>query len=453
MKRAIITVGLGFGDEGKGATVDYLARQYDADLIVRYCGGSQAGHNVQLPDGRRHTFSQFGAGTLAETPARPRTYLGPAVIIDPLALAREAEHLTELGVHDPTDLVTIHPRCLVTTPWLKLLNRLRELSRGAAKHGSCGQGIGETRAYWLKYGADAVFASDLRDLSILRDKLELQRQRALLELQDFIDRIGEDALQGFDLWERNAETVAHDLKEALPDGVNIDATVPSYQTAIFEGAQGVLLDEYRGFHPHTTWNTVTPHHAWELVEMMNVEAVAVLGITRAYTTRHGEGPLPTFSAELTARLPDPGNPRNQWQGSLRCGWLDLPLLRYAVAVAGPLDGIVVNHLDQVGQVDWRLCETYRNITLPPSPAPQLSWQNRLAQELQKAEPVLSPADAERIVRSLEEIAPVAIKGFGPTHEDRTFTELTFRKRRLTTVGKFPAGSAKAANSECVHIHT
>jgi adenylosuccinate synthase len=429
MKRAIITVGLGFGDEGKGATVDYLTRQYDADLIVRYCGGSQAGHNVQLPDGRRHTFSQFGAGTLAETPARPRTYLGPAVIIDPVALAREAEHLTELGVHDPADLVTIHPRCLVTTPWLKLLNQLRELSRGKERHGSCGQGIGEARAYWLKYGADAVFVSDLRDLSILRDKLELQRQRALLELQEFIDRIREDALQGFDIWERNAASVARDLDEALPEGVNIDAAVLSYETAIFEGAQGVLLDEYRGFHPHTTWNTVTPHHAWELIDIMDVEAVAVLGITRAYTTRHGEGPLPTFSPELTARLEDPGNPWNRWQGKFRCGWLDLPLLRYAVAVAGPLDGIVVNHLDQVRDDDCRVCEAYRNATLTPAAAPQLSWQSRLTQELAKAEPILRKVDADSLLDTLEHIAPVVMTGLGPTCLERNGRELAFRQRR------------------------
>src|SRR3954470_15099318 len=110
MRRAIITVGLGFGDEGKGATVDYLARKYEADLVVRYCGGSQAGHNVELPDGRRHTFSQFGAGTLSG--ARPRTYLGPNVVIDPPALLREAEHLSGLGVADATSLVTVHPRCL-----------------------------------------------------------------------------------------------------------------------------------------------------------------------------------------------------------------------------------------------------------------------------------------------------------------------------------------------------
>src|SRR3954447_3361400 len=110
MKRAVITVGLGFGDEGKGATVDFLTRALGADLVVRYCGGCQAGHNVELPDGRRHTFSQFGAGTLAGS---VRTYLGPNVVIDPVALLREARHLAELGVEHPTRLLTIHPSCLV----------------------------------------------------------------------------------------------------------------------------------------------------------------------------------------------------------------------------------------------------------------------------------------------------------------------------------------------------
>jgi adenylosuccinate synthase len=427
MKRAVITVGLGFGDEGKGATVDFLTRKLEADLVIRYCGGSQAGHNVELPDGRRHTFSQFGAGTLAPDPAR--SFLGPNVIIDPLALIREAVHLAELGVREPARLMTIHPRCLVATPWLWMLNQLRELSRGDAKHGSCGQGIGEARSYWLRYGKDSVFAADLRDLDRLRHKLELQRQRALLELQDFVDKINADALAEFGLLDLNAETVALDMHEAVQNELTIDAAVPASRTAIFEGAQGVLLDEYRGFHPHTTWNTVTPHHAWELVESMDVDAVAVLGVTRAYTTRHGEGPLPTFSAELTERLRDVGNPWNRWQGNIRCGWLDLPLLRYAVAAAGPLDGIVVNHLDQVRTANWRICEAYRNVTPTPSAAPQLSWQARLTEEVSRAEPVLAAATPDRIVRSLSEIAPVVMTGTGPTFERRELSRLSFRNRK------------------------
>jgi adenylosuccinate synthase len=428
MKRAIITVGLGFGDEGKGAVVDYLTREYDADLVVRYCGGSQAGHNVQLPDGRRHTFSQFGAGTLAREANRPRTYLGPNVVIDPPALLREAQHLSELGVENPLGLLTIHPRCLVATVWHRTLNQLRELSRGKDKHGSCGQGIGEARSYWLKHGGDAVFASDLLDLDILRAKLELLRQRVLLELQDFIHRIGDDQLREIGLWDLNAEAAARQLNEAQR-GMAVSSTIPEWETVIFEGAQGVLLDEYRGFHPHTTWSTVTAHHAWELVREMEMDAVAVLGVTRAYATRHGEGPFPTYRPELTARLQDPGNPWNRWQGNLRCGWLDLPLLRYAAAAAGPLDGLVVNHLDQVADAECLICDEYRAATLSPSDAPNLSWQSRLTEQLRQAEPVLSPASPDELVSRLGEIAPVVLTGYGPTHQERRFSGLPFRKRR------------------------
>src|SRR5262249_57733869 len=132
-----------------------------------------------------------------------------------------------------------------------------------------------------------------------------------------IDRIDRDFLRELDAWGLNVEDAALELRAALPDRVVFDAAIPNCRTAIFEGAQGVLLDEYRGFHPHTTWSTVTPHHAWELIHQMEVDAVTVLGITRAYATRHGEGPMPTWSPELTARLQDPGNPWNLWQGSMR----------------------------------------------------------------------------------------------------------------------------------------
>jgi adenylosuccinate synthase len=429
MKRAIITVGLGFGDEGKGATVDFLTREYEADLVVRYCGGSQAGHNVQLPDGRRHTFSQFGAGTLVTQPCRPRTYLGPAVIIDPPALLREAAHLAELGVSDPSAFLTIHPRCLVTTVWHRSLNRLRELARGADRHGSCGQGIGEARQYWLRYGSDAIVAADLDSPDVLRGKLELLRQRALLEMQELLPRIEAEGLQDLDLWDLSAEAVAQDLSEGIRSGVVISTTVPDFRTAIFEGAQGILLDEYRGFHPHTTWSTVTAHHASDLVHAMGVDAVAVLGITRAYTTRHGDGPLPTFSPDLTRQLEDPGNPWNAWQGGPRSGWLDLPLLRYAAAVAGPLDGIVVNHLDQMPDTGWLLCDAYREGTLSASVTPNLEWQARLTRQLRQAHPVLSAVDRDGIVHRLEKVAPVVLTGFGPTCQDRTHTGLRFRHRR------------------------
>ena len=109
----------------------------------------------------------------------------------------------------------------------------------------------------------------------------------------------------------------------------MQANLPEYSTAIFEGAQGVLLDEWRGFHPYTTWSTVTLQHALDMVAESRADEVCMLGLTRAYTTRHGAGPLPTWTNDLDRRLRDQGNPTNAWQGTIRNGWLDLVLLRYA----------------------------------------------------------------------------------------------------------------------------
>jgi adenylosuccinate synthase len=156
-RRAVVTIGLGFGDEGKGACVDYLCRQLKADLVVRYCGGCQAGHNVELPWGTRHTFSQFGAGTFSGVP----TYLGPDVIISPLAMDNEAHHLIDVGIADPWPLLKIDKNCLVATPYHSELNRYRETVRGVRRHGSCGEGIGATREHSLACPDQALRAGDL----------------------------------------------------------------------------------------------------------------------------------------------------------------------------------------------------------------------------------------------------------------------------------------------------
>jgi adenylosuccinate synthase len=193
-----------------------------------------------------------------------------------------------------------------------------------------------------------------------------------------------------------------------------------------------LLDEYRGTHPYTTWSTVTTHHAWELIDQMQVEAVAVLGVTRCYTTRHGEGPLPTYSAALTTRLQDPGNPWNRWQGNLRCGWLDLALLRYAAAVEGRLDGLVVNHLDQMTDSETLICDAYQNVTLSPTDVPDLSRQQHFTEQLKQAKPVLASVHSAELVERLSAIAPVALTASGATHEERRLLGLRFRSRNTRT---------------------
>src|SRR5262245_16584841 len=411
MRRAIVTVGLGFGDEGKGAAVEFLCRRHGADLVIRYSGGSQAGHNVQLPDGRRHTFSQFGAGTLAGVP----THLGHPVILHPTALMREAAHLQELGVAEPFQTLAVHPSCLVSTWVHQAANQLRELARGDARHGSCGHGIGETRSYWLKYGTDAIFARDLQDPGTLRAKLELLRQRFLLDLQELTGKLPRATLEEYDLLGITADGLAGTLLEvgAL---LRLSQEIPEHTTAIYEGAQGALLDEWYGFHPHTTWSTVTAHHALEMVVRSGAEEVCILGLTRAYTTRHGAGPFPSYDEPLTAAIMDEGNPWNRWQGSLRAGWLDLVLLRYAASACAPIDNLGVSCLDHLDGKDMRVCIGYdgcEELLLPPGPG--LAHQERLTRMLEEAVAVCRPATKASLLAMIGEIAPVALVAHGPTH--------------------------------------
>jgi adenylosuccinate synthase len=120
---------------------------------------------------------------------------------------------------------------------------------------------------------------------------------------------------------------------------------------------------------------------------------------------------------------------------MRCGWLDLPLLRYAAEAVGRLDGLVVNHLDQVQSGPLFVCDEYRNVTVSHSVAPNLAFQARLAEQLQQAEAVLTPVDAENILERLNEIAPVVITGSGPSHRERICKDLAFRRRRSANLGE------------------
>lgn len=145
-----LVVDLGFGDAGKGAVVDRLCRaDHTVRAVVRFNGGAQAAHTVVTADGRQHTFAQFGAGTLRGVP----TLLSRFMLVDPLALTAEADHLRSLGVPDPCALLSVDRRARLTTPYHAAASRLREQARGAARHGSCGMGVGETARYALAHPA------------------------------------------------------------------------------------------------------------------------------------------------------------------------------------------------------------------------------------------------------------------------------------------------------------
>ena len=430
MRRAALTVGLGFGDEGKGATVDFLVRHLEADLVVRYCGGPQCGHNVQLPDGRHHTFSQFGSGTFAGA----ATYLGPHVIVDPVGLHYEAAHLRDRMSIEPYRGLYVDEKCLVTTAYHKALNRLKEISRCDNRHGSCGLGVGETRAYALQHGPEALRAGDLNKTAEMMFKLTAIQKHCKQSIEELELPKGVDPLinLSIDMLHESPENLAAHLREmSKPMQITV-GPVGCNRAVVFEGAQGVLLDEWYGFHPYTTYSTVTLHHATELMHSFPVDEVTVIGVTRAYATRHGAGPFPSYSAALTEQISDPGNPKNNWQGSLRCGWLDFELLRYAKSILPPLDALAVNCLDQFPEVgrmvpDYAPPDGRGTYTIPTSKARDLGIAQTRTNLVSAANPWYLDATADEVVNALnQEIAPVAITAKGSTWEHRRVKNLSWR---------------------------
>ena len=400
--RAVID--LGFGDAGKGTVVDRLCAAGDVDLVVRFSGGAQAAHRVVVGD-RAHVFHQFGSGTLAGMP----THLAPGMMVEPYSLVEEALDLVELGVDDPFALLSVDPACLLTTPVHAAVNRWREEQRGDAAHGSCGRGIGETTAYALEHPAPTV--ADTRDRARLVDLLDrmCRHYTATCGPDLALPAVAEMA----DVYDEFAATVTVDpapLRRALDVG-----------RVVFEGSQGVLLDEWYGFHPHTTWSTLTPQRL-----RAQVPDLAVIGVTRTYQTRHGAGPFPSENPAWTALLPEAANGTGRYQGPFRVGPLDPLLLRYAIAACGGIDGLAVTHLDRLDVadtlVDAHVLDDTRRADLPGpfAPDPEYVALGRLTQELFRTQAELrsTPTDPEQWCAGLERDlgAPVVLATNGPDRE-------------------------------------
>jgi adenylosuccinate synthase len=466
--RYVSLLGLGFGDCGKGLYTDHLCRALQAHTVVRFNGGAQAGHNVVLADGRHHTFSQFGAGSFQ---AGVATVLASPVVVHPTALLVEHQALCRSGVADGLARLLIDARCRVTTPFHQAAGRLREWARGADAHGSCGVGVGETvrqalaapavtAAAALRYGDLLRPARALEQLEFLRDTLQR-------ELADFAPPNAQAAqeqamLADATLARRWLAAVAPCLRQAPPASVDaVAARLARPGSVLFEGAQGVLLDEWRGFHPHTSWSTVSTAAVEAVLRDAGIEAAAAgqvqhLGVLRSYLTRHGAGPLPTQDASLDA-LAEPHNAGAGWQGAFRRGHPDAVLLRYALAAVGPLEGIVASHLDAFERVGGgaalRWCASYgvpaqladdaacergpgrvgsvgggvdealgiEVTALRRSALPDLDHQSALTRLLAAAQPRYEPgtlAGASEWIERVEALAgcPVRYGAFGPSRE-------------------------------------
>lgn len=417
-----IVIGLMFGDETKGATVDYLCSLEKTDFVVRFTGGPQTAHNVITPDGHHHTFSQFGSGTLQNV----ETIMSRFTLINPLNMVREAEALEKILGYNPLSRNYISEDALLITTIHRSANYTRELQRGGSAHGSCGQGIGEAMLYSLEHPELALHVKDLKDPESLRTKVHAYSKW----ITDKLGKVSSKFYEGDDeaVIQDLLNCVANNNFSIVEDSV-ITQLIATSDRLVFEGTQGVLLDEWYGFHPHTTWSTTTPENAITLLKEAGVprDAYQIIGALRTYGTRHGHGPFPAeHTHDSSEQYVEPHNKRGVLQGAWRIGDQDVTLLKYAIAVSREVDGIALSHCDVKNEEGKYVALEY-DAPLTALHNPNLDIQEEYTKHIQGLDPdvlnTVSFSDLDKYIDYLEQKTgiPIVIKSFGPSYADRQST--------------------------------
>ncbi|CAN5601668.1 adenylosuccinate synthase [soil metagenome] len=359
-----ILIGAQWGDEGKGKIIDVLTR--NADIVVRSQGGNNAGHTV-IHDGKKYVLHLIPSGILRRGKI---CVIGNGVVIDPVALVREIEGMRKVGVRIGKNLLISDCAHLVL-PYHRALDEQRELRKGHAKIGTTKRGIGP--AYGDKAARTGLRMADLMQPELFTEKLRAKMRennsilKALGAHPISFTKVNADFLAaGEKLRPFVANTVVY-LHRALQQGKEI----------LFEGAQGTFLDIDHGTYPYVTSSNTTAGGACTGTGVPPHRMDRVLGVMKAYTTRVGEGSLPTEDPVIARMLHEMGREFGATTGrARRCGWFDAVATRYATMING-IDDLAITNLDGLDQVDpIKVCVAYRldghKLVVPPSDAAQLT---------------------------------------------------------------------------------
>jgi adenylosuccinate synthase len=352
MIRAAAVIGAGWGDEGKGAVVDALAAASDIPVVIRFNGGAQAGHTVDYGhDDARHVYSHFGAGTGVGSP----TFLSKHFVVNPTLFRKEWVELVEKGINK-TPRVAIDPDCMITTPYDVMLNRWAEEARGDTRHGSCGIGFGET--IQRSESGLGTFMWEAARYADFRSRL-----RAIAKY--YAPARAEELGIGVLNWERlemltSRLTAWFEDLEFMMDNtivVNHPSLAFGDRDFLFEGAQGLLLDQKYGHtFPHVTRSNTGLTNVISLLKEWNITphgGLDVWYVTRPYSTRHGAGPLDWEGSSTACKIVDATNKHGPWQGAVRIAPLNQPLIASAVRRDQKLGGggvpitpmVAISHMD------------------------------------------------------------------------------------------------------------
>ena len=400
----IAVLGAQWGDEGKGKIVDLLTPHFS--IVARYQGGHNAGHTVYV-DGRKFVLHLIPSGILHEGVT---CIIGNGVVVDPHALFAEIEELARLGI-EVGDRLLISDKAHLILPYHRELDVLSEARRGERKIGTTSRGIGP--AYEDKIGRRGIRVCDLVDTKALADDVrENVNARNQIIRESTLDwRAVYEELLGYGArmrrWTADASLY---LSIAIRDGRRV----------LFEGAQATMLDIDHGTYPFVTSSNATIGGVCTGLGVPPRAIGGVMGVAKAYTTRVGEGPLPTeLFGEMAERLRESGQEYGASTGRpRRCGWYDAVVVRYAARING-LDALALTKLDVLDGLDEvKICTAYRVadrvITELPADLATMGSYEPVYETLQGwSEPTRGarrfdelPAEARRYIERLEELSGV-----------------------------------------------
>ena len=412
----VVVVGAQWGDEGKGKVVDLLTEH--AQVVVRFQGGNNAGHTLVV-GGHKTVLHLIPSGILH---AGKTCVIGNGCVIDPTVLMKEIDGLRAKGHLQGASHLLISEHAHVILPWHKYLDALREKARGEDPIGTTGRGIGP--AYEDKIERRGIRIKDLLDVDRLRRRIK-ERLPAVLEELAHVARSAkaEEPLLDAEAIVSEYAVLGSRIKEFVGDSsLFLSEQIRKGARILFEGAQGTLLDIDHGTYPYVTSSNTVAGNAAVGSGIGPTAIDRVMGITKAYTTRVGQGPFPTeLHDEIGDRLRKVGDEYGATTGRpRRCGWLDTVVLRYAARVNG-LWGLALTKLDVLsGSPTLQICAAYeldgRRITEMPGDLEELSRVVPVYEELPGWEQSLSgartledlPATALRYVRRIEELVGVPV---------------------------------------------
>ena len=344
----LVVVGAQWGDEGKGKVVDLLCEQ--ADVVVRYQGGNNAGHTVE------NELGKFALHLVPSGVFNPRvvSVIGNGVVIDPTILRQEIDELESRGVS--TARLKVSPGAHLIMPYHILLDHVQEKRLGKGKIGTTGRGIGP--AYADKAARQGVRMQDLVDEKGFR-----ARVRGWMEAEaQMMAKAYDEDVSGLEAECERYIEAALSLNGYVDDtSLLLWEALRAEKSVLLEGAQGTMLDLDHGTYPYVTSSNPVAGYACVGSGIGPIEVGEVWGVTKAYVTRVGEGPFPTeLHDEVGNRLCEVGHEYGTTTGrQRRCGWLDLVALKYAAQVNG-LTGLCITKLDVLNDIETiKVCTGYR----------------------------------------------------------------------------------------------